>query len=150
MEFKYEVFLSFRGVDTRNNFTSHLYRALRDRKVETFMDDRDLKRGYEISPSLLKAIEESHISLVVFSKSYASSSWCLEELVKILQCKQLHGQIVMPVFCEVDPSDVRNQTGSYSEAFVQHEQRFQDRVQTWKDALKEASNLSGFDSLVTK
>ncbi|KAK2639210.1 hypothetical protein Ddye_027005 [Dipteronia dyeriana] len=85
-KFKYDVFLSFRGNDTRNNFTSHLHKALHDKKIETFIDYQ-LKRGDEISPSLLNAIEESRISVVIFSKDYASSRWCLEELVKILECR---------------------------------------------------------------
>lgn len=151
-KFKYDVFLSFRGEDTRNNFVSHLHKALCKLKIETFID-YELKRGDEISPSLIKAIEESHISLIIFSEGYATSRWCLEELVKILQCKGMYGQIVIPVFYEVDPSVVRNQIGSFAEAFAQHEEQFKeslDKVQKWKDALKEAANLSGFASLVIK
>ncbi|KAL5778602.1 hypothetical protein ACOSQ2_009339 [Xanthoceras sorbifolium] len=149
---KYEVFLSFRGEDTRSNFTSHLHRALCDKKIETFID-YELRRGDEISPSLLKAIEDSQISIIIFSKGYASSRWCLEELVKILECKKMYGQIVIPIFYEVDPSDVRNQTGSFADAFAEHERRFKeslDKVQRWKDALKQAANLSGSDSRVVK
>ncbi|KAL5845666.1 hypothetical protein ACOSQ3_009190 [Xanthoceras sorbifolium] len=151
-QYKYDVFLSFRGEETRNNFTSHLHRALCNQKIETFIDYQ-LRRGDEISPSLLKAIEESQISIIVFSRGYASSKWCLEELVKIFQCKSTYGQIVVPVFYEVDPSDVRNQTGSFADAFAEHEQHFKEsinRVQTWKDALKKAANLSGLDSHVIK
>ncbi|KAL5776095.1 hypothetical protein ACOSP7_009021 [Xanthoceras sorbifolium] len=147
-QFKYDVFLSFRGEDTRNNFTSHLYKALRDKQIETFID-YNINRGDEISQSLLKAIEESHISVVIFSKDYASSRWCLNELVKILECREKYKQIVMPVFYEVEPSDVRNQSGSFADAFAEHELRFKeslDKLQTWKDALKKAANLSGWHS----
>ncbi|KAL5778580.1 hypothetical protein ACOSQ2_009317 [Xanthoceras sorbifolium] len=149
---KYDVFLSFRGEDTRNKFTSHLHKALCDKQIQTFIDYK-VSRGDEISSSLLKAIEKSQISVVVFSQNYASSRWCLEELAKIIECKNAYGQIVVPIFYEVDPSDVRNQTGSFADAFAKHEQRFQenlDRVQRWKDALKEAANLSGSDSRVIK
>ena len=145
-QFKYDVFLSFRGEDTRNKFTSHLEKALRDKKIVTFIDYQ-LNSGDEISPSLLKAIEESQISIIVFSQDYASSGWCLEELVKILERKQNHEQIVIPVFYEIDPSHVRHQSGSFAVAFAKHQQRTcKDKVQRWKDALKEAANLSGFDS----
>ncbi|KDP28980.1 hypothetical protein JCGZ_19531 [Jatropha curcas] len=58
----YDVFLSFRGIDTRKNFTSHLYAALKQKHITTFMDDAGLERGEEISWSLLKAIEESKIA----------------------------------------------------------------------------------------
>ena len=84
--FIHDVFLSFRGEDTRYNFTSHLYQALCDKGFNTFIDN-DLRRGEEISTELLKAIESSMISIVVFSDNYASSGWCLDELVKILECR---------------------------------------------------------------
>ncbi|KAJ7962587.1 TIR-NBS resistance protein [Quillaja saponaria] len=74
---EHDVFLSFRGEDTRNNFTSHLYEALCSKQIETFLDDEELDRGDEISPSLLKQIEQSKLSVIIFSKNYASSQWCL-------------------------------------------------------------------------
>ncbi|KAL5776085.1 hypothetical protein ACOSP7_009016 [Xanthoceras sorbifolium] len=108
---KYDVFLSFRGEDTSDNFTSHLYAALGHKQIETFMDNQLIK-GNEISPSLLNAIEEAQISAIIFSKDHASSRWYLGELVEILKCKNMHRQIVIPVFYQVNPSDVRNQTGN--------------------------------------
>ncbi|KAL5843536.1 hypothetical protein ACOSQ4_009494 [Xanthoceras sorbifolium] len=143
---KHEVFLSFRGEDTRDGFTSHLHDALCRKRIETFIDYR-LVRGDEISPALLTAIEESKISVVIFSKDYVSSKWCLRELVKILECKKTNGQVVIPVFYHVDPSHVRKQTGSFEDAFVNnHENVSEDEKQKWRAALTEASNLSGFDS----
>ena len=73
---RYDVFLSFRGKDTRFNFTDHLYTTLVHKGIKTFRDDT-LKRGEEIGPEILKAIEESRFSIVVFSENYASSGWCL-------------------------------------------------------------------------
>ncbi|CAL8123042.1 unnamed protein product [Prunus armeniaca] len=99
-----------------------------------------------MSPALLKAIEESRFSLIVFSENYASSRWCLDELVKILQCKERKQQIVLPIFHKVDPSHVRNQTKSYGDAFAEHNCRYKDnmeKVLKWRNALREAANLSG-------
>ena len=84
----YDVFLSFRGEDTRRNFTSHLYDALSRKKIKTFIDNNELQKGDEISPALIKAIKESHASIVIFSENYASSKWCLNELKQILECKK--------------------------------------------------------------
>ena len=92
----YDVFLSFRGEDTRYNFTGHLYKALCDQGFDTFIDN-DLQKGEEISMELLKVIELSMISIVVFSKNFASSTWCLNELVKILECRN-NGQLVYQFF----------------------------------------------------
>ena len=141
----YDVFLSFRGEDTRNGFTSNLNGFLSLQGINTFMDN-ELQRGEKISTKLLEAIESSKISIIIFSKNYASSTWCLDELVKILECKN-NGQVVLPVFYKVDPSDVRNQNGKFGEAFTKHEEKFKDnkmKVQRWRAALEEASNISGY------
>ncbi|XP_054803840.1 TMV resistance protein N-like [Prosopis cineraria] len=143
----YDVFLSFRGADTRRSFTGFLYHALCQKGINAFIDDEELKRGTEISPSLVKAIEDSRISIIVFSENYASSTWCLEELVKILDCMKVKGQLVLPVFHYVDPSVVRHQKGSFGIAMAKHEDRFKnnmEKVQKWKLALSEAANLSGW------
>ncbi|XP_010242717.1 PREDICTED: TMV resistance protein N-like isoform X4 [Nelumbo nucifera] len=144
----YDVFLSFRGEDTRKNFTDHLYTALDRAGIYTFRDDEELKRGKEISSELQTAIEESRISIVVFSRNYASSRWCLDELLKILYCNETMGQLVFPVFYDVEPSEVRNQTGSFGSGFSQTKKRFKAdmmKVQSWETALRKAANLSGWD-----
>ncbi|XP_059643755.1 disease resistance protein RPV1-like [Cornus florida] len=133
---KYDVFLSFRGEDTCKNFVDHLFAALSQSGIYTFKDDEQLRTRKEFSPALLKAIEESSIALIVFSKRYASSKWCLDELVKILECKEKMGQTVVPIFYGVDPSQVRKQTGSFAAAFKKHEEGFDgkmwEKVQRWK------------------
>ncbi|XP_021802033.1 TMV resistance protein N-like [Prunus avium] len=144
---KYDVFISFRGEDTRRTFTSHLYDALCLKKIETYIDYR-LVRGGEIAPALLEAIQRSAISVIIFSKNYASSTWCLDELVHILECKEKNGQVVIPIFYDIVPSDVRKQQGSYALAFRQLEKCFRDsinKVHKWRAALTQAANLSGFD-----
>ncbi|XP_062020845.1 disease resistance protein RPV1-like [Rosa rugosa] len=144
--YTHDVFLSFRGKDTRYAFTGHLHRYLVQRGINTFIDD-ELTRGEEISEALLQAIEESKLSLVVFSENYASSKWCLDELVHILECRRSKNQMVRPIFYKVNPSDVRHQRGKFGEALAEHERRFKgemDKVFRWKAALSEAANLSGW------
>ena len=143
---EYDVFLSFRGEDTRQRFTSHLYKALCDRDIYTFMDYK-LRRGEKISEELLKTIKRSRISVVVFSENYASSKWCLEELVWILDCMKKLGQLVLPVFYGIDPSEVRKQEGKFGVELSKHEKNLKDnadKVQNWRAALKEVGNFSGF------
>ncbi|KAL6182560.1 hypothetical protein ACLB2K_043979 [Fragaria x ananassa] len=144
--YTYDVFLSFRGEDTRYNFTDHLHKYLVLNRINTFKDD-ELTRGEEISQALLRAIEGSKLSLIVFSENYASSRWCLDELVHILDCKRSKNQMVRPIFYKVDPSDVRHQRGKFGEALVRYEHRFKynmDKVLRWRSALSEAANLSGW------
>ncbi|XP_028802438.1 disease resistance-like protein DSC1 [Neltuma alba] len=142
---KYDVFISFRGTDTRHGFLSHLRKELRQKQIDAYVDDR-LESGDPISPALLNAIKESLMSLIIFSKDYASSRWCLEELVQIIECMEKQKQIVIPVFYNTDPSDVRHQKGSYGDAFVKHDKNYKEKVPIWKSALNKAANLSGFHS----
>ncbi|RXI06228.1 hypothetical protein DVH24_018270 [Malus domestica] len=142
----YDVFLSFRGEDTRYNFTVHLYHALVHHGIRTFIDHSELPIGEEISSNLLEAIENSRISVIIFSENYASSRWCLDELVHILKCKESKGQMTRPIFYKVDPSDVRHQRNSYDTAFADHSLKYKndlEKVQRWRTALTEAANLKG-------
>ncbi|XP_057419930.1 disease resistance protein RPV1-like isoform X2 [Lotus japonicus] len=147
---KYDVFVSFRGEDTRDNFTSHFYAELSRKNIQAFIDNR-LGRGDEISPALHTAIEDSMIYVIVFSEHYASSSWCLDELARILECRKRYGREVIPVFYKVNPSSVRHQEQSYADAFAKHELGFKDEViRRWKAALAEAAGISGWDSNTTR
>ncbi|KAJ9540123.1 LOW QUALITY PROTEIN: hypothetical protein OSB04_026629 [Centaurea solstitialis] len=122
---KYDLYLN----SHEKTFTDHLHTALVGSGIHTFRAD-ELP-----SASLLKAIEESKISIVVFSKEYASCRSCLDKLVKIMDCKKSIGQLVFPVFHRVDPGDVRKQSGSFEDAFVKHEECFDpEMVNQWRAA----------------
>ncbi|XP_031405968.1 TMV resistance protein N-like isoform X1 [Punica granatum] len=137
----YDVFLSFRGEDTR-----HLFHCLEEKGVNAFIDN-SLLRGEDISSQLIDTIRSSRISVVVLSRNYANSSWCLEELSEIMECRNKSiGQMVLPVFYDVDPSDVRKQTSCYGEAFAKHEAvKDKETVARWRAALTEVASLFGWD-----
>ncbi|TYI03715.1 hypothetical protein ES332_A11G360200v1 [Gossypium tomentosum] len=126
---KYDVFLSFRGEDTRKNFTDHLYAALKRNGIVTFRDDPKLEAGEEIASELLKAIQQSWCSVIVFSETYAFSSWCLEELAEIVKQHNNDGHKVFPIFYDVDPSDLRKQKG---------------KIQRWRNALIQVAAIKGW------
>ncbi|KAF7850043.1 hypothetical protein BT93_L5923 [Corymbia citriodora subsp. variegata] len=81
---KYEVFLSFRGPDTRAGFTDFLFHSLTDAGICVFRDDEELRVGEKIDESLLQAIDNSKIYIPIFSRTYATSKWCLRELTQIV------------------------------------------------------------------
>ncbi|KAJ0751765.1 putative TIR domain-containing protein [Helianthus annuus] len=135
--FKYDVFLSFRGEDTRKTFVDHLYHALHNRGIK---DDEKIQKGKRINDQLMRSIEDSRIYIIVFFKNYASSSWCLDELVKIMECHKTTGRTAYPVFFNVEPREVRHQSGAVGEAFAKHEKK--DAAGIWRDAMKEAADLA--------
>ncbi|XP_024958850.1 TMV resistance protein N-like isoform X2 [Cynara cardunculus var. scolymus] len=143
----YDVFVSFRGEDIRKSFMDHLFQHFEQKGIHVFRDDTDLTLGEKISPNLDKVIQESRFLMVVFSKNYASSSWCLRELVEILDCKEAreHKHEVRMIFYDVKPDVVRKQTGSYAQAFAKHEISNRAEVAKWKEALSMGANLSGWD-----
>nr|XP_011468890.1 PREDICTED: protein SUPPRESSOR OF npr1-1, CONSTITUTIVE 1-like [Fragaria vesca subsp. vesca] len=146
--FNYDVFLNFRGQDTRKIFVGHLYKALDQKAISTCIDAEELRKGDDIS-ELLICVQESRLSIVVLSQNYASSTWCLKELVEILQCMDTRKQIVVPIFYEIDPSDVRRLKRSFAKAFAEYEHDpniKNEDLQSWKSALTRVSNLSGWDS----
>ncbi|KAF7849945.1 hypothetical protein BT93_L0096 [Corymbia citriodora subsp. variegata] len=138
MKRNYYVFLSFRGTDVIRNFLSYLYTAPDQKGIHIFVDSEELRKGEEISPTLMTVIEDLHVTIIIFSKNYASSPWCLEEVVKIMECKERKGLIV----------EVSGGIKSYWRAMVKHESKFgkdSDKVKRWKKALLDIGSLSRWD-----
>ncbi|MCI12081.1 TMV resistance protein N-like, partial [Trifolium medium] len=151
----HDVFLNFRGEDVRTTFVSHLNAALTNAGINTYIDHQ-LRKGTDLGQELWRAIDGSHISIVVFSKRYTESGWCLNELKKIMKCHRTQGQVVVPVFYDVDPSVVRHQKGHFGEVlsataekvYFNYESEWKvNVVSDWRSALTQAANLSGWDVL---
>ncbi|KAI3516485.1 hypothetical protein L1887_15402 [Cichorium endivia] len=62
-----------------------------------------------------------------------------------MKCRDTIGQIVMPIFYDVDPSEVRKQKRKYGEAFAKHELENKTKVESWRKSLEDASNISGWE-----
>ncbi|KAL3727492.1 hypothetical protein ACJRO7_032254 [Eucalyptus globulus] len=146
--YEYEVFLSFRGEDTRTGFIDFLYTSMKDAGIRVYKDDEELCKGEKFGPELLRAINQSKISIPIFSKGYASSVWCLKELVQMVECQKSRGQKIMPIFYDVAPSVVRHQIRVYGEAFLTHENKKrydEETMRKWKAALTTVGELDGWD-----
>ncbi|EOA33488.1 hypothetical protein CARUB_v10019665mg [Capsella rubella] len=139
---KHDVFPSFHGPDVRNTILSHMLREFRDKGIISFIDN-NIERGESIAPELIQGIRGSQILLVLLSKRYASSSWCLDELVEIMNRKS--GQRVMTIFCNLDPTDVKKQTSYFGEVFAKTcEGKTDERIRTWKEALEGVATIAGY------
>ncbi|KAF3439599.1 hypothetical protein FNV43_RR17877 [Rhamnella rubrinervis] len=154
LEKRFDVFLSFRGEDTRNNFTGHLSLALR--KIGlcfTSKDDYALHKGKDIVPELMKAIEDSQYAVVVLSENFATSIWCLKELAKIVECMG-DSRRIWTIFYHVNPSHVRNvissdiekqKESSFWKALEGHAKNLSHpkELESWRNALFEVAYESG-------
>ncbi|XP_031378292.1 TMV resistance protein N-like [Punica granatum] len=144
--YEYDVFLSFRGEDTRKGFTDGLYTALEGAGIRVFRDNERLGIGKEIGPELLQGIKRSSISIPIFSENYASSKWCLKEFAFMMECREAREQIVLPIFYDVTLNVVQHQTGSYARAFRQHAKKQDpETIQRWRRALTGVGSLKGWE-----
>ncbi|XP_031476345.1 disease resistance protein RUN1-like isoform X2 [Nymphaea colorata] len=144
--FEYDVFLSYRGEDTRKNFAG-LFRHILDQKgIHAFFDDLDLQKGEKIE-EILDAISRSRFLVPIFSQNYAESKWCLREVAKMVECRKDGGQerLIVPVFFDVNPKDVRHQSGPFKAAFLKHKKERREEVDGWKRALEYVGGISGYD-----
>lgn len=111
--------------------------------IRTFKD-MEIEKGESLDPVLTQAIRGSKIAVVLFSKNYASSGWCLNELLEIVKCKKEIGQLVIPIFHGVDPSHVRKQTDRFGKVFKKTcRGKPEDVKNQWKKALTEVANMVG-------
>ncbi|XP_024004562.1 disease resistance protein TAO1 isoform X14 [Eutrema salsugineum] len=143
----HDVFPSFRGEDVRRSFLSHIQKEF-ERKGITPFNDNGIKRGKSIGPELIRAIRGSKIAIILISKNYASSSWCLDELVEIMKCEEELGQTVLAIFYKVDPSDVKKLTGYFGEVFKKTcADKSKEDIRRWRQALEKVAKIAGYHSI---
>ncbi|XP_024011063.1 vesicle-associated protein 1-4 isoform X2 [Eutrema salsugineum] len=137
---KHQVFVNFRGDELRCGFVSHLVEALQRQRINVFIDK--LERIGEDLSNLFVRIEESTIALVIFSRRYMESKWCLDELVKIKQRADQGLLRVIPIFFKVDPVTVKQLRGAFGDQFRDREWEYRfDKpiIERWKEALASVS-----------
>lgn len=147
---KHDVYISVQNDDPCKYVTDMISRSLTIRGVPTFVDENQLRSKTQGSGSvqmgreLKDVIAMSRITIILFSRSYVCSSWCLEELAVIMDCRSKWGLIVLPIFYNVDPSDVRKQRG-YAATAVSKQRKGGCWYRRWKRALGHAANFCGWD-----
>ncbi|XP_039164576.1 disease resistance protein RPV1-like isoform X2 [Eucalyptus grandis] len=143
----YEVFLSFRGPDTRQGFADCLFRNLIHARIMVFKDDEELDPGENVPDALVQSIKQSKISIPILSQDYANSKSCLMELAQMVECQEEGGQLIVPIFYDVKPADLKYRRGRVGEAFFKHEKRGVDCkvIDIWKQALEKIADMEGYD-----
>ena len=64
-----------------------------------------------------------------------------------MKCKEELGQTVMPIFYEVDPSDVKKQAGEFWKVFKETcKSKTNEVIGKWSKALAKVATLAGYHS----
>lgn len=111
------------------------------------MEEEETRQGEHIAPAVLDAIKGSRIVIVVLSQKYILSSLCMDELARIVECSELMGQTIIPVFYKVQPLKLQERKGEQDRAMEALEERFRDdmeKVKQWKDAFLKVSSIFGW------
>ncbi|CAM6016151.1 unnamed protein product [Sphagnum balticum] len=138
----YDVFLNHRGPDVKTTFVAHLYEALCKAGFHPFLDVKSLVKGQHAFKSIDEALNGVHVHVAVFSKGYAESKYCLNELCDM----QKSGKLILPIFLDVEPEHLRRpHHGPFATGFRKHMKKGrQDDIKRWEKALFEVANVTGF------
>ncbi|XP_009611643.1 probable 2' cyclic ADP-D-ribose synthase BdTIR [Nicotiana tomentosiformis] len=98
-----EVFINHRGNDTKRTISSLLYDHLTRLRIRSFLDNKNMKPGDKLFEKIDSAIKECKVGIAVFSPRYCDSYFCLHELALFVESKKK----VIPIFCDVKPSELR-------------------------------------------
>lgn len=157
--FPYDVFLLTLcgGSDIRDGDSGHLLEALRDRGIRTFVnEDKELQspiipRVDEIPAELVMAIEESRISIVVFTDNYDVSSLRLEVLAYIFDYFGQNDRLVFPVYY-ANRFDAYHGIISRCKPFnipyflpSKSRKKLLEKVEKMSNALRRVREMSGWD-----
>eukprot|EP01018_Ginkgo_biloba_P026728 Gb_33172 [translate_table: standard] len=140
----YDVFINHRGPDVKKNLASLLYYVLSDvYKLCVFLDNEELRMGDILPRTIQEAIQKASVHIVIFSRHFAESVWCLAELSFM---RKIGAKNIIPVFYDLYPFNLRNniQSGIYVDAFKKHEENGRiapEILQKWKSDLYEISYL---------
>ncbi|KAG2380968.1 Disease resistance protein [Vigna angularis] len=143
---KYDVLINFNGEDIGRKFVSHLDSILSAVGLTTFLHhDNGVKSMNEPILNLYR------VAIVVFTKTYSQSPWCLHQLQQIIQWHQTYSRHVLPVYYEIQPFDVRSQKGDFGKAFKKaahqtfSQQQLEHGMSKWTHALTKAANFFGWN-----
>jgi len=144
----YDVLINFSGEEIKKKFVSHLDSALSAVGFTTFLHHENAVKSTHIQQPIL---ELCRVAIIVFTKTYSESAWCLHQLQQIIQWHQTYSRHVLPIYYEIEPSDVRLQKGDFGKAFkaTAHQtfsgQQLEDAMSRWSHALTNAANIFGWD-----
>jgi len=145
---QYDVLINCDGEEIGRKFVSHLDSVLSTVGLTTLLHYDNAVKSTHIQQPILNLCR---IVIVVFTKTYSESAWCLHQLQQIIEWHQTYCRHVLPVYYEIQPSDVRLQKGDFGKAFkataqrIFSEQELEHGMSRWSHALTKAANFFGWD-----
>lgn len=139
---KYDVFINHRGPDVKKTFVAHLNDAFCKAGFHPFLDAKSIGQGRHVFNSIDEALRGACVHVAVFSKRYAESKYCLQELLDMLQSNQ----VILPVFYDVEPQHLRQiESGPFAKGFQKHRRRGRHKeIKKWEHALRTLADYRGF------
>ncbi|KAK3031406.1 hypothetical protein RJ639_037404 [Escallonia herrerae] len=156
--FKYDVLLSYESEDNRENFIELLDGELRSSKFIPFKAENNGVDGEEDGTSELMdaAISRSRSSIIVFSRNYAYSPRCLDQLLKMFEYStETKRLVIVPVFYQVSKDQIKMQAERLAALLPgMYKKQFEwEKVERWKEAIKGVAQLPpavAFEGAATK
>ncbi|XP_014503234.1 TMV resistance protein N-like [Vigna radiata var. radiata] len=145
---KYDVLINFTGEDIHRKFVSHLNSAFSTVGLTTFLHHPNAVNTTHIQQPILS---HCRVAIVIFTQTYSQSAWCLNQLLQIIKWHQTYCRHVLPVYYEIQPSDVRLQKGDFGKALKETAQQtfsgqeLDHGMSRWSHALTKAANFFGWD-----
>ncbi|WVZ17564.1 hypothetical protein V8G54_010546 [Vigna mungo] len=145
---KYDVLINFTGEDIHRKFVSHLNSAFSTVGLTTFLHHHNAVESTHIQQPILS---NCRVAIVVFTQTYSQSAWCLHQLQQIIKCHETYGQHILPVYYEIQPSDVRLQKGYFGKALKETAQQTFSGVLIQRNLIKiDKNNKFGMHPLLQK
>ncbi|XP_022641644.1 TMV resistance protein N-like [Vigna radiata var. radiata] len=144
----YDVLINFTGEDIHRLFVSHLNSVLSTVGLTTFLHHHNAVKSTHIQEPILS---HCRVAIVVFTQTYSQSAWCLHQLQQIINWHETYFQHVLPIYYEIQPSDVRLQKGDFGKALEETAQQtfsgqeLEHGMSRWSHALTKAANFFGWD-----
>lgn len=114
-----------------------------------------MQEGDDLTSQIVAAINTASVQVAIFSQNYAESSWCLMELVLMLESLKA-GATIIPVFHGVKPADLRrtqDEFRGYAYGLLKLKVKTDkgkprhdpDNIEEWRRALSRVADISGFE-----
>ena len=132
----FDVFICHAHED--KDFVNKLATAIKEAGIEVWYDDFQLGWGDDLRPAIDSGLKNSRFGIVVFSKAFlARKKWTEYELNGLLAKESRGKKVILPVWHNIERSDVAEYAGTFADRFAQSSESIPAMVKELKDLLGE-------------